>query len=46
MIIYFINVKPGNDLVDIWVSHYPKDLKLGKVTGIGMNQYELKNFHI
>ena len=43
---YSDNFKPSDDVLDIcssWVSHYPKDLKLGRVAGIGMNQFELKN---
>lgn len=34
----------GADVLDIcssWVSHYPKDVKLGRVAGLGMNEYEL-----
>jgi hypothetical protein len=35
----------GDDVLDLcssWVSHYPKDFKGGKVVGLGMNAYELK----
>lgn len=42
---YYKTVIPdGADVLDIassWVSHYPKDKKLGKVTGLGMNGLEL-----
>lgn len=37
-------LQEGDDVLDIcssWVSHYPKDLKLGNVVGLGMNEYEL-----
>jgi len=42
---YEEHLKDGDDVLDIcssWVSHYPKDKKLGKVVGLGMNEYELK----
>ena len=42
---YYSKAIPDNaDVLDIcssWVSHYPKDKKLGKVTGLGMNEFEL-----
>jgi SAM-dependent methyltransferase len=42
---YATNLQDGQDVLDIcssWVSHYPKDWKGGKVVGLGMNDYELK----
>jgi ubiquinone/menaquinone biosynthesis C-methylase UbiE len=42
---YDKNIPAGSDILDIcssWVSHLPKDKKLGKVTGLGMNQKELE----
>ena len=36
------NIKFDNLLLIIYrVSHYPKDLKLGRTVGLGMNAYEL-----
>jgi SAM-dependent methyltransferase len=43
---YSEHLKDGDDVLDIcssWVSHYPNDWKGGKVVGLGMNEYELKN---
>lgn len=37
-------VKPTNSVLDLcssWVSHFPDDLKPGKMIGIGMNAQEL-----
>jgi SAM-dependent methyltransferase len=43
---YYSKAIPDNaDVLDIcssWVSHFPKDKKLGKVTGLGMNELELE----
>lgn len=42
---YSQNIKEGSDVLDIcssWVSHYPEDLKLGRVAGLGMVPGELK----
>jgi SAM-dependent methyltransferase len=42
---YKSNIPEGSDVLDIcssWVSHYPSDLKLGKVAGLGMVAGELK----
>ena len=39
------NSHTGADVLDIcssWVSHYPQDLKLGRVAGTGMNERELR----
>lgn len=30
------------DICSSWVSHYPKDVALGRVVGLGMNEYELE----
>ncbi|GMH43807.1 hypothetical protein BSKO_11741 [Bryopsis sp. KO-2023] len=30
------------DICSSWISHYPKGYKAGKITGLGMNQEELK----
>ena len=41
---YKKNLTPNSNILDIcssWISHYPKDLKFNKVSGIGMNNYEL-----
>lgn len=38
--------KPGSSVLDIcssWVSHYPTDVPLGRVAGLGMNPKELAN---
>ena len=35
---------PGASVLDIcssWVSHFPKDVKLGRTAGVGMNDFEL-----
>jgi hypothetical protein len=29
------------DICSSWISHFPKDVKLGRTAGVGMNQYEL-----
>lgn len=29
------------DICSSWVSHFPKDVKLGRTAGIGMNEFEL-----
>ena len=42
---YKREIKPGSDVLDIcssWVSHYPQNLKLGRVAGTGMNERELR----
>lgn len=42
---YKENIPVGSDVLDIcssWVSHYPSDLKLGRVVGLGMVEGELK----
>ena len=42
---YRENIKEGSDVLDIcssWVSHYPPDLKMGRVAGLGMVPGELK----
>ena len=39
------NSHTGADVLDIcssWVSHYPQNLKLGRVAGTGMNERELR----
>ena len=39
------NSHKGADVLDIcssWVSHYPQNLKLGRVAGTGMNERELR----
>ena len=39
-------LRPGGDFLDLmssWVSHYPKDLQIGSLTGHGMNMVELAN---
>lgn len=38
-------LKPGSDVLDLmssWTSHLPKDLRLNRVTGLGMNAPELE----
>jgi SAM-dependent methyltransferase len=42
---YKREIKPGSDVLDIcssWVSHYPQNLRLGRVAGTGMNERELR----
>ena len=42
---YKENIAKGSDVLDIcssWVSHYPTDLKLGRVAGLGMVRGEMK----
>ncbi|KAA8499346.1 Demethylmenaquinone methyltransferase [Porphyridium purpureum] len=42
---YAKEIKPGSDVLDLcssWISHYPEDLPLNKVVGLGMNKYELE----
>ncbi|CCG80569.1 protein of unknown function [Taphrina deformans PYCC 5710] len=42
---YGQNIKPESSVLDIassWVSHLPEDLKLSRVTGIGLNKTELE----
>jgi hypothetical protein len=42
---YSENIKPFSDVLDIcssWVSHYPSNIKLGRVAGLGMVPGELK----
>ena len=29
------------DICSSWVSHFPKDVKLGRTVGLGMNEFEL-----
>ena len=39
------NSHTGADVLDIcssWVSHYPQNLKMGRVAGTGMNERELR----
>ena len=42
---YRDTIRPGADVLDIcssWVSHYPSDVEYGRVSGLGMNEDELK----
>ena len=42
---YKQTLKPGADLCDVcssWISHLPKDIKYGRVVGVGMNARELE----
>jgi hypothetical protein len=41
---YLHNLREGADVLDLcssWISHFPKQLSLGRVVGVGMNQFEL-----
>eukprot|EP01038_Epipyxis_sp_PR26KG_P014415 gene14415-19346_t len=41
---YKEQINPNSAILDVcssWVSHYPKDLPFSRVSGIGMNEYEL-----
>lgn len=42
---YRSEIAPGSDVLDIcssWLSHFPTDLRLGRVIGLGINELELK----
>lgn len=42
---YKATIPAGADVLDLcssWVSHYPTDLPMGRVVGVGMNDAELR----